>query len=267
MSTYKLKSGGRGGRGGRNKRTLKKIKKGGLFGFSNKEQHIDKPIGNDDVDVFTCPNVNIKCPILDKDITKSPKYNSVWNSCIYAWMGFGNQHITYITQSNILIKNVETIQIPTFNVSINGKIQSYPIKIENKYVNSFIKICGRWYAMMRLFGHTLFTKYIVRNEASKTFYILDERITFNEMNGLITMDSSYINVEIKRKVLQGLTPTETIILKETMYENINKKNGPLVDKKTGKRQAFWILNEFRLQKMLGNDVKYEIAEEGLESIL
>ena len=90
------------------------------------------------------------------------------------------------------------------------------------------------------------------------------QIRVNEKNGLITIESSYINVEEKQKVLQALMPTETIILKEGLYENINKRNGPLVNIKSGKREAFWILNEFRLQKMLGNDAKYNIAEEGIK---
>ena len=73
MSTYKLNGGsgssrscgrGRGrsrGRGSGRGRTLKKIKKGGIFEFSSsKEKYIAK---DGDKDIFTCPNVNIKCEI------------------------------------------------------------------------------------------------------------------------------------------------------------------------------------------------------------
>lgn len=58
--------------------------------------------------------------------------------------------ILYIIPKNVLIESVETIQQPLFEVFVNNSNISSKIKIEHRYINCFVYLCGEWYALMRL---------------------------------------------------------------------------------------------------------------------
>lgn len=219
---------------------------------------------------------NSECSYTDTQISNI--HNSLWKTCIsknYHKYNIGTQKILYITPINTFIKSVETIQIPKFNISINGEIGSYPIKIDNKYINCFLRICGKWYAIMRLFGHVFFSEFLARNEKMKTFYRISDQITFNIENGLITISTpgnpalpssqlhkdkeSIDRVQIveKKKILHVFKKVPTILLPKSYYENINKNNGELVDDKNI-HLVYWILNTFRTQKMIATSLKQDL---------
>jgi hypothetical protein len=94
------------------------------------------------------------------DIKVANKINEIWETCIQS------NRILYITPKNVLIKSIETIQIPEFCVNAGRN----PIRIENKCVGCFLKVRGIWYAIMRLFGTTLNTGYFALTEKNKVFY-------------------------------------------------------------------------------------------------
>jgi hypothetical protein len=101
-----------------------------------------------------CSNSLVKCNLLDKHYTENNKENEVWDTCIH--MNGINNHIIYITPKNVVIKKIETAVIPEFAVKLSDENNKSlcKIMIEDKYVGCFLKICGHWYAFMRLFGKT-----------------------------------------------------------------------------------------------------------------
>jgi hypothetical protein len=180
----------------------------------------------------SCPKSEVPCNLLD---TQHPqKNNKLWNTCINE-NGINN-HILYITSlNNLLIKDIETLRVPLFK--INDKICK--IQIEDKFVGCFLKICGKWYAIMRLFGKTLNTGVFARTEKNKAFYELN-CITVNEENGSIQIDKF---TEYNQKLTLS-NDTPIIKLNNYAFTNIRKDN-----------DVFKILQKFRQQKIIGNSIK------------
>lgn len=168
----------------------------------------------------------------------------------------------YITPLNVIIKSIETIQIPEFMVRIvdtdatgnrTAKNVKCNIKIEDKYVGCFVSINGYWYAIMRLFGSTLNTEYFARTEKNRVFYKLegmsvDIDPTTGDGTGVITVNENMYHQKYN-KTLLGNSKSPTITIKQK-FENINKNTGAQV-------HIFASLQEFRQQKLLGNDAKQE----------
>ena len=162
-------------------------------------------------------------------------------------------HIIYVTQDNVVIKSVETAQIPVFTVSLSkGPPINCNIMIEDRFVNCFLFICNEWYAMMRMFGKTkLFnTGFFARTEKFKVFYKL-KNIIVNSTTGVIEIpNGAYTDVtdeRIKNYVLHLSTEKSRIInLKDCEW--VNKENSPKV---------FKVLQAFRQHKLLGNALKEE----------
>jgi hypothetical protein len=154
----------------------------------------------------------------------------MWETCITYSQKSNN--ILYITPKNVLIKSIETIQIPEFNINAGR----YKIMIEDKYVGCFLKIDNTWYAIMRLFGSTLNTGYFALTEKNKVYYKIN--LTLNDNGDIILKDNSNLN-------------NKTI--KITDFKNINKEDF-----------EFGLLQTFRNQKLFANAEKKQIIEEGIK---
>ena len=190
----------------------------------------------------SCFRADDPCDLLDTQ--HSPKVNNLWNTCIKE--NGVNNHILYITPlNNLLIKDIETMRVPIFQ--INNKICK--IQIEDKFVGSFLNICGKWYAIMRLFGKTLNTGVFARTERNKVFYEL-KFINVNEETGSINIDKF---TEYYKTLLFSNNKVPIIKLNNDTFTNIRKDN-----------DVFNILQKFRRQKIIGNTIKENLLIDVLQ---
>jgi len=83
--------------------------------------------------VTKCPGANDKCDLTDTQY--QGKVNQTWKTCIN--MNGINNRIIYLTPNNVLIKSVETAQVPEFQVNVDNVPAPYKIKIEDKFVCGF----------------------------------------------------------------------------------------------------------------------------------
>jgi hypothetical protein len=220
----------------------------------NKPPMVESVVANDKPTM--CMNQNVACTFLDTQY--NGKLNQTWKTCIN--MNGINNHILYITPNNVVIKSIETAQIPEFVVNLNGQQTTCKIMIEDKYVAGFLYICGDWYVMMRLFGSTLNTEYFARTEANKVFYKLS---------------NIKVDLNIENPNSEG---TSIITIPEGSYELIDKtpffalSNTPIVNIKTGfqniikaslirGKSVFNVLQRFRQQKLFAHNEKEEIAKD------
>jgi hypothetical protein len=200
-----------------------------------------------------CPDTQVNCNLLDKHYTEGNKSNDVWDTCIN--MNGINNHIIYVTSKNVLFKSVETLQVPEFVVKFEGDAEprTCKIMIEDKYIACFLKICGQWYAMMRLFGKTLNTGYLARTEKNKVFYrISNMEIDANDpvnVTGLIKIPKDSYKDSDSTPIF-STSSTKVIELVDSCFENINKQTG----------NVFNVLQRFRQQKLAANDAKYQVID-------
>lgn len=208
-----------------------------------------------------------KCELFDTQFKS--KENQIWKTCIT--IEKQPRIMIYITPLNVVIKSIETIQIPEFRVRIvdtdatgNKTVKNVNcvIKIEDKYVGCFVFINGHWYAIMRLFGSTLNTEYFARTEKNRVFYKLggmsvDINTTSGDGTGVITINEKMYDKKYN-KTLLGNSKSPTITIKQD-FENINKETG-------AQGHIFASLQEFRQQKLLGNDAKQEAVSTAIETV-
>jgi len=271
----KIKTKKRGGK----RRGTRKIKGG--FSFFGDSSNVSAPLVKEDTG--TACSSSETCNFMDNHITGKP--NELWTTCID--MNDIKNQITYVTPKNVIIKSIETGQIPEFVAKIVPKSVepstqssietvtqtagqsnepiSCKIMIEDKYVNCFLFICGDWYAMMRLFGTTLNTGYFARTEKNRVFYKLNRgMLTDLENSGLLEFKENEIeNVESSGTMFSTST-TKVIKIKDEFVKNINKQS--VVNNKV----VFNVLQRFRQQKLFAHNVKEEVAkdvaEEGAKGI-
>jgi hypothetical protein len=216
-----------------------------------------------------CENASVKCNVIDTQYTG--KLNQTWKTCIN--MNGINNHIFYLTPNNVIIKSVDTIQVPEFVVKCldktgNGEPNASKIMIEDMHISAFLYICGDWYAIMRLFNKVMMTDYLADTEGNRVFFklsnILVDIDTKNpEKNGNSVITIPYGSYEIFNKSNITETSNHTPINIETSnsptinitkgFVNINKKSlvrGQIV---------FNVLQRFRQQKLLANDAKQIVA--------
>jgi hypothetical protein len=180
----------------------------------------------------SCPKSQDPCDF--SDTQHPPKINKLWETCINE--NGVNNHILYITPlNNLLIKDIETMRVPLFQINKN----ICKIQIEDKFVNCFLNICDKWYAIMRLFGKTLNTGVFARTETNKAFYEL-KFINVDKETGSIEIK----NFEVLKKKLLFSNNTPIIKLNNDTFTNIRKDN-----------DVFKILQKFRQQKIVGNAIK------------
>jgi len=202
-----------------------------------------------------CPKIK-QCSTSDTQITNignvRNKVNPTWKTCINI---NGIIHdILYITPQNVVIKSIESTQIPEF--TINNKICK--IQIEKKYISCFLFICGEWYAIMRLIGHVLNVGPTALVSKNRAFFKLSN-IIFNVGNTninttiIITNDNYSYNTNTTSQIL-GTSNSPTVQLKNC-FEVVDDKNS-----------VFNVLKRFRQQKVIANSVKNDIALNSTESL-
>ena len=210
-----------------------------------------------------CPDATVSCNILDKQF--KGKLNPTWNTCIN--MNGIYNHIIYITSTNVLIKSIETLQIPEFYVKLSNDVDNTRcnILIEDKYVSCFIYLCGKWYAMMRLFGKTINTQYLARTEKNRVFFELqniavnvDTTNPENPGDGTISIPNGLYSELNNSKLLSTNVSAREIKLSEKCFININKNNDI---------KAFNVLQRFRQQKLFASNVKKDAAQDFAKEII
>ena len=211
----------------------------------------------------SCPDSDVKCNFLDKQF--KDKTNPTWNTCIN--MNGIYNHIVYITPTNVLIKSIESLQIPEFYVKFPNDTTSTKcnIMIEDKYISCFLFICGEWYVMMRLFGKTLNTQYFARTEKNKVFYKLkniyidlDTTNPENSGDGSILIPSGSYSEFNNSRLLSTSNTTKEIKLSENYFTNVNKNNDA---------KMFNVLQRFRQEKLYANNLKKDIAQEVAKDVI
>jgi len=199
---------------------------------------------------YNCQDKDVKCNILDTKYSYN-KVNQVWKTCIY--MNGIYNHIIYLTELNTLLKSIESAQIPHFYVKIpkymdiSEYIGKTKILIEDKFVGCFLRICGEWYVIMRLFGKTINNDIFASTETNKAFYKI-KNINFDLQN--IEKDSGIIEIsrnfftESEDKYILSTSKTPIILLNPNCYEVITTKD-----------IVFNVLQRFRQEKLIANSAK------------
>lgn len=212
--------------------------------------------------IVKCSGTNVPCKTLDTQYTG--KLNQTWDTCIKI-NGIQN-HILYITPSNVIIKSIESAQIPEFKVKMNNVPTACKIMIEDKYVSCFLYVCGNWYAIMRLLGKTINTEFLARTEKNRAFFKLSgididiDKSNPNNGSGLIVIpENQYTTVEKKHILSTSKTPV--IQLTANSFINIDKKSV------VNDQKIFNVLQRFRQEKVAGNAVKQGVAIETTEAIV
>jgi hypothetical protein len=91
--------------------------------------------------------INGLITFLKSSITIIKQSNNIWKTCIS--QDNKKNIIYYITPKNVIIKSVDTYQIPKFLVNKNGKKSQFKFQIgkENRYISCFLLIDKEWYAI------------------------------------------------------------------------------------------------------------------------
>lgn len=242
-------------------RKNRKYKRGGLQPVQSTQSLTLK---NQPQSKIVCAGSDIPCRVLDTQYTG--KLNQTWDTCIN--MNGINNHILYLTPNNVIIKSIETAQIPEFNIITNkNKVPTAcKIMIEDKYVSCFLFICGNWYAIMRLLGKTINTEYFARTEKNRAFFKLSGitvDIDLNNPNngsGLITIPRNlYTNV--KKTHILSTSSSPVIQLTPNSFTNINKQS--IVND----QKVFNVLQRFRQQKLFANNEKQAVAQDVATGVL
>jgi hypothetical protein len=246
------------------KRTIKKKRTGKMNGgwsfFTRQSKEITEPNKS-------CPYLDLSCNWLDTHYTKPSRINETWHTCIK--MNDIINRVIYITSRNVLIKSIESFQIPEFNVTLSSNVgpEKCNIMIEDKFVGCFLNVCGEWYVIMRLFGKTLNTGVLARTEANKAYYkISNIQINARVPNsgeagsGQVVGDSSITIAENYYTIVDSsfrlkTSKSHVIRLNPDCFENINKTNS-----------VFNVLQRFRQQKLFANSEKQNIAYDILSDV-
>ena len=186
------------------------------------------------------------CHFLDKHYEGLA--NEIWKTCVtYPQKEY---LILYVTPKNVLIKSIETMQHPRFMVQVGSHAKKRKVKIDDKYVNCFLKIENDWYAIMRLFGSTLNTGYFAYTDHHKAFY----RVKIPDllsMRGDEIADNGNLRLETQA---QESKSGNTLVLNPQVCVHISKSNDA---------HTFGLLEKFRLQKVYANAEKVGLVQQGV----
>jgi len=180
--------------------------------------------------------------------------NNVWETCI------DGKTILYITPVNQVIKSVESLQIPHFRVkNADGTIAIYKIKIDKKYVNCFLRISGKWYAILRLSGHTLNVTPLASTTKLRAYFELRNFI-FDTSTGLISFTPDSFQMIEEKQLLLSTSSAPILQLKEGSCCCIQVEK---YDRKSKKKANDYLkLQKFRQHKIFGNLVKRQALLNG-----
>ena len=177
---------------------------------------------------------------------KLNKYKNKSNTVKEEIIKLGNidTKIIYVIPKNVMIESVDTLQKPIFNIFINNTNMSSKIKIEKRYINCFVCLCGEWYAMMRIYNER-----IVRGA-----YYMDYTKLFYKLHNI------HVDIDINNPE----NGTGRIIISDNIYTHKKElfSSGKLVlvpesyTVITEKHSIYMPLHQFRNLKVLGNSAKY-----------
>lgn len=160
--------------------------------------------------------------------------------------------VFFITPQTFLFNNINSTRVPTF--IINNEIQN--LKIKNRYVNYLVKIEGVWYAILRIvfaLNTAFFASYTYT-----IFYKLNNGVVqFDENTNNITINEEFYD-KTKEFTLGIFKDTsETMVLKETSYEEITDKSGDI----------FYVLRKFRNVQLASFSLKQGAVDTAADSAL
>lgn len=228
------------------KKRQRQRQRGGLF--TRKANTKAKSLHHN-LDKATCPDKDVPCEIFDTKLDGT--INPMWMTCINK-RGI-KYHIKYITPANMLIKSVESFQIPHFNVETPEGVIECKLKIEDKFVSCFLKICGEWYAIMRLFGKTLNDGVLALTVRNRAYYRLNmSHIDLDEKTGVVRFKTPDVINKTNEWYLLATKRTPILNIAEKVWQNVDRNHNV---------EVFRVLNTFRIQKVIGNVAKYQALGE------
>ena len=134
--------------------------------------------------------------------------------------------------------------------------------IEDKYVARFVKIEGRWYAIMRLFGKTLNSGVFASVEKNKAFYLLRKGMEVDENTGIITLSPEYTRTKTTWAILStGGGPTIELVGGDDVYT-------PIVSSTSiGRYPIFDILQYIRQEQLVRSTIDEYFLVRALERMV
>jgi len=231
--------------------TKKRKMRGGLF--TRHRQSLSKS-KHHNLEMSACPDKDVSCDTLDTKLDGA--INPTWMTCL-SKRGV-KYHIKYVTPANMFIKSIESAQIPHFNVETPEGVMECKLKIENKFVSCFLKICGEWYAIMRLLGKTINTGVLAMTVRNRAYYRLDTKyIDIDEKNGLVKIAKDAIDATEHGWYILMTKKTPGLVINDKVWEPVDRAHNV---------EVFRVLNTFRIQKLLGNSAKYYALGEAASAI-
>lgn len=176
----------------------------------------------------------------DRKVNPSGKYyNQYHKMCVFEFI------IYYVTPKYYIEPNLESIITSKFSMLLGNspEIVSRKVKIENKYVSSFVQIDNDWYAVMRVLWTS--DSLVFSHVKHRVFFKLSPNVLRRKNNGLLEFSKSE-----SYELLSG----DTIKIKDNYVENIAAEEGSVnctfsICKYTNlekeKNKIFMILDTFR----------------------
>jgi hypothetical protein len=160
--------------------------------------------------------------------------------------------VLFITPQTFLFNNINATRVPTF--IINNEIQN--LKIKNRFVNYLVKIEDTWYAILRIvfaLNTSFFASYTYT-----IFYKLNKGvIQFNENKNSIKINEKYYDKTKESTLGFFKDKSETLVLKENIYEPITDKSGDI----------FYALRKFRNVQLESFALKQSAVDTAADSAI
>jgi hypothetical protein len=168
----------------------------------------------------------------------------------------GNKNpLIYIIPQTILLKNVQSMRVPTFMININETPTPCSIRIENKYINYLVKLDTDWYGVMRLSLWTL-NAGVFATWTNTVFYKLKGVITLDNKTNVIKVNENSYDIKIESSWgIFRKADAPILQLKSDNYSPITKKDGNVFD----------ILTRFRNIQLASYSAKQEVVDQVIDS--
>jgi len=156
----------------------------------------------------------------------------------------------FITPQTLLLNNVDSVRVPNFMV--NGKLTN--IKIENRYINYFVKCNNEWYVILRIVFAV--NTGVLASHTYTIFYKLNKGIiTFKDSDNSIEIDPKHYDNDSKFTLgIFRTNNTNEIKLKNTTYTPITESI---------KDDIFFALRKFRNVQLTAYDIKQTAVNEAI----
>jgi hypothetical protein len=153
------------------------------------------------------------------------------------------QKIIYVIPSNFrYFQNINSFQVPAFNIFINNKYVSCNLKYKKNFINYLVVINNEWYASMRIVGE-IFVGLLASFHNTIFYKFSPGTLIFNTTNYNISFNPSCYTK----------TKEPTIgILRSNSDEILIFKDKCLVEVEN--RTIYNLLDEFRTEQLIAKDV-------------